>query len=394
MEVTYTLENAALTIDYRAVSDKTTVVNLTNHTYFNLAGHDSGPVDGQILTLAADRYTPAGRATSPPGRLPPWRGPPGPALPARLGDRLDHPFLAGTRGFDHNFVLRNPATGPAAVLSSPETGVALELETTLPGVQVYTAGFLGERRGKVVPFTVPAMPYAWKPSIFQMQSTNRAFHRRSCGRERPTASAPSTVFAPSHKSRLGFSAKPLFLLEILPSRWYYRRKEGGRAMKISTKGRYALRLMLDLALSNDGQPVSLRDVAKRQGISDKYLEQIVTSLSRAGLVRSVEGGRGLPADPGPGQLYGGEILRPLEEPGAGELCGRQRLLRPGGPLRHRGRLAADPGSGVLRGGPHHPARPGGAVSPKDPGPSQSVTVYGPGHLDAGPIFDTEFQKRP
>ena len=60
-------------------------------------------------------------------------------------------------------------------------------------------------------------------------------------------------------------------------------------MLISTKGRYALRLMLDLALSNDGQPVSLRDVAKRQGISDKYLEQIVTSLSRAGLVRSVRG---------------------------------------------------------------------------------------------------------
>jgi Rrf2 family protein len=63
-------------------------------------------------------------------------------------------------------------------------------------------------------------------------------------------------------------------------------------MKISTKGRYALRLMLDLALSNDGQPVSLRDVAKRQGISDKYLEQIVTSLSRAGLVRSVRGAGG------------------------------------------------------------------------------------------------------
>ena len=71
-------------------------------------------------------------------------------------------------------------------------------------------------------------------------------------------------------------------------------------MKISTKGRYALRLMLDLALSNDGQPVSLRDVAKRQGISDKYLEQIVTSLSRAGLVRSVR------------SYTVGEILRPLE----------------------------------------------------------------------------------
>ena len=84
-------------------------------------------------------------------------------------------------------------------------------------------------------------------------------------------------------------------------------------MKISTKGRYALRLMLDLALSNDGQPDSLRDVAKRQGISDKYLEQIVTSLSRAGLVRSVRGaGGGYLLTRDPGSYTVGEILRPLE----------------------------------------------------------------------------------
>ena len=84
-------------------------------------------------------------------------------------------------------------------------------------------------------------------------------------------------------------------------------------MKISTKGRYALRMMLDLALSNDGQPVSLRDVAKRQGISDKYLEQIVTSLSRAGLVRSVRGaGGGYLLTRDPGSYTVGEILRPLE----------------------------------------------------------------------------------
>ena len=60
-------------------------------------------------------------------------------------------------------------------------------------------------------------------------------------------------------------------------------------MKISTKGRYALRLMLDVALHSHGAAVPLRDVAQRQEISDKYLEQIVTQLSRAGLVRSVRG---------------------------------------------------------------------------------------------------------
>ena len=63
-------------------------------------------------------------------------------------------------------------------------------------------------------------------------------------------------------------------------------------MKISTKGRYALRLMLDLAMNSAGQPVSLKDVAKRQEISDKYLEQIISLLIRAGYVRSVRGAQG------------------------------------------------------------------------------------------------------
>ena len=84
-------------------------------------------------------------------------------------------------------------------------------------------------------------------------------------------------------------------------------------MKISTKGRYALRLMLDLALASPGEPVPLRDVAQRQEISDKYLEQIVTPLSRAGLVRSVRGaGGGYLLTRAPSAYTVGEILRPLE----------------------------------------------------------------------------------
>ena len=63
-------------------------------------------------------------------------------------------------------------------------------------------------------------------------------------------------------------------------------------MKISTKGRYALRLMLDLAMNDTGEPISLKDVAQRQGISDKYLEQIISVLNRAGFVRSVRGAQG------------------------------------------------------------------------------------------------------
>ncbi len=63
-------------------------------------------------------------------------------------------------------------------------------------------------------------------------------------------------------------------------------------MKISTKGRYALRLMIDLAMNSNGKPVSLKDVAQRQGISDKYLEQIISVLHKAGYVRSVRGAQG------------------------------------------------------------------------------------------------------
>ena len=84
-------------------------------------------------------------------------------------------------------------------------------------------------------------------------------------------------------------------------------------MKISTKGRYALRLMLDLAVHADGSAVPLRDVAERQEISDKYLEQIVTQLARGGLVRSVRGaGGGYLLTRSPGEYTVGDILRQLE----------------------------------------------------------------------------------
>lgn len=84
-------------------------------------------------------------------------------------------------------------------------------------------------------------------------------------------------------------------------------------MKISTKGRYAVRLMLDLALHREDAPVSLGDVARRQDISEKYLEQIVTPLARSGLVRSVRGAGGgyLLTRENDGYTVG-DILRPLE----------------------------------------------------------------------------------
>ncbi len=146
-EVTYTLENGSLTIDFRAVSDKDTVVNLTNHAYFNLAGHDGGPVQDHVLTVRAGYYTPAGPGNIPTGEILPVLGTPLDLQGgAALGQRFADPFLASSRGYDHNFVL-DATDAPAATLYCPRTGIALEMHTTLEGMQLYTSGFLTERRG-------------------------------------------------------------------------------------------------------------------------------------------------------------------------------------------------------------------------------------------------------
>ena len=84
-------------------------------------------------------------------------------------------------------------------------------------------------------------------------------------------------------------------------------------MRISTRGRYALRLMLDLATNYTGKPIRLKDVAKRQEISDKYLEQIIGRLSKAGLVQSARGAQGgYKLTKAPSECTVGEILRVLE----------------------------------------------------------------------------------
>ena len=147
-EVTYTLKNSSLTIAYRAVTDRDTVVNLTNHAYFNLAGHNGGRVDDHVLTVRADRYTPADDGNIPTGELAEVAGTPLDfRTPTELGSRLADPFLSGSRGYDHNYVL-NRGEAPAAELWCPRTGIVLEMTTSLEGMQLYTAGWLTERRGK------------------------------------------------------------------------------------------------------------------------------------------------------------------------------------------------------------------------------------------------------
>jgi aldose 1-epimerase len=153
--VTYTLTaDGALRLDYRATTDKPTVVNLTNHSYFDLNGQGSGDILDHLVTLDAARFTPVDDGLIPTGVLAPVAGTPfdfrkPTAIGARIG--LDDPQLRYGRGYDHNFVL-DGASGtlrPAARVVAPKTGRTLDVETTEPGIQFYSGNFLdGTLTGK------------------------------------------------------------------------------------------------------------------------------------------------------------------------------------------------------------------------------------------------------
>ena len=146
-QVAYTLTEEGLTIDYRAESDRDTVCNLTNHAYFNLSGHDSGPVLDQSIQILADRYTPTDSLSIPTGEIASVEGTPMDLRqPTPIGARIDEAFpqLLQAGGYDHNWIPvgESGALRPIARASSPATGVSMEVLSTLPGVQFYTGNYL------------------------------------------------------------------------------------------------------------------------------------------------------------------------------------------------------------------------------------------------------------
>ncbi|WP_320822187.1 aldose epimerase family protein [Reinekea sp.] len=151
VSVRYRLDNNnQLSIEYRATTDQTTLVNLTQHSYFNLSGQlDSTVLDHQVQ-IFADRYTPVDASMIPTGVIAPVAGS---ALdlsqPTLLADSIDQPdeqlLLGG--GYDHNYVLNSAGdlTQPAAIVRHPASGRVLTLYTDLPGMQFYSGNFLAEK---------------------------------------------------------------------------------------------------------------------------------------------------------------------------------------------------------------------------------------------------------
>lgn len=153
MKVTYSLdEENTLMIHYEAEPDQDTIINMTNHSYFNLNGHKSGDILNHTLWLNADAFTPADAASIPTGEIRSVEGTP---MDFRTDKTIgkdieaDYEPLVFGKGYDHNWVLKNEGEfDKVAEVAGDESGIHMSVLTDLPGVQIYTANFLDGEKGR------------------------------------------------------------------------------------------------------------------------------------------------------------------------------------------------------------------------------------------------------
>ncbi|HWZ13833.1 MAG TPA: aldose epimerase family protein [Mucilaginibacter sp.] len=145
--VTYELtDDNAFKISYEATTDKTTIVNLTNHSYFNLNGVGSGTILNHLVELKAANFTPVDSTLIPTGKIQPVAGTPFDfTKPATIGSRIENndEQLKRGKGYDHNFVLdKHDINTPIATVTGDQSGIKMEIFTTEPGLQFYTGNFM------------------------------------------------------------------------------------------------------------------------------------------------------------------------------------------------------------------------------------------------------------
>ncbi len=154
LQVAYTLEeDNSLKLHYHGQSDRNTILNPTNHTYFNLNGQGSGTIEDHELCLKASRYTPVSEGAIPTGEIAPVKGTPMDfTLGKPVGREINGDFeqLALTGGYDHNWVIDgwDESLQHFATVKAPESGISMYAYTTLPGVQFYAGNFIDTQQGK------------------------------------------------------------------------------------------------------------------------------------------------------------------------------------------------------------------------------------------------------